>query len=428
MAIKSLKYRLYPNKEQQEKLVWILDQERNLYNAALGERKSAYDAPHVVPLSKDGPISRLACHFSRDLCIPILFVEDVERGKVTKYSQSREFTKIKHSSRPEYQEIGDHVSRNVLDRVDLAYKAFYRRADEVKKGKRHADEVGYPKFKGKHYYHSFTYPDCSNWKVIPGLGKNGKLSLSKIGDIKIRLHRPIEGTMKQCTIKRENTHWYAIIVCDVEVQALPPSQESIGIDLGIVKFAACSNGTFLENPRYYRKAEQRLQRLQQELSRQKKGSKRRGKTVAHIARAHRKIRNQRRDFHHKESRKLVDQYQEIFFEDLAVKNMVRRPKPKQDYEGKYLPNGAASKAGLNKSITDAGWSQFVGLTKEKAEWADRSVVFVHPAYTSQTCSHCGHCEEANRKSQESFICCKCGYSENADTNAARNIFQQGQRI
>jgi putative transposase len=199
----------------------------------------------------------------------------------------------------------------------------------------------------------------------------------------------------------------------------------VGIDPGVTHFAALSDGTFIESPRYYRKAEKKLEKLQQTLSRKKRGSHRRKKAVRVVAQAHRKIRNQRRDFVHKASRKLVNTYQVIVFEDVQTSNLVKRPKHKQDENGTYLPNGASTKAGLNKSIADAGWYSFTEMTKVKAEWAGRTVLFVNPYKTSQICSGCG--TEVKKDLSERWHSCPCGVELDRDTNAAKNILAVGHK-
>src|SRR2546429_370742 len=385
MSMKSFKYRMYPNKEATAKLEWILERCRELYNAALTERKETY---------------RMA-------------------GKsINFFDQDKQMTEIKDKIRPEYKEIGSHVLRNVLMRVDRAYQAFFRR---VKNG----EKPGFPRFKGKNWYDSFTYPDISGWKFAPGEKKHAKLHLSKLGSINVKMHRPIEGKIKTCTIKREGDHWYVTFVCEIEADKLPVSYEDVGIDLGITHFAACSDGTFIDNPRHYRRAEKKLKKLQEALSRKKRGSHRRKKAVQRLARAHRKVRNQRRDFHHKESRKLVNKYQVIVFEDLAPANLSKRPKPKQDEDGKYLPNGAAAKGGLNKSILDTGWNTFTEMVKSKAANAGRTVLFVNPSYTSQACSGCGQIRK--KELSERWHSCECGCELDRDTNAAINILRLGQK-
>jgi putative transposase len=385
MPMKSFKYRIYPNKANAEELQWTLDRCRELYNAALAERKEAY---------------RMA-------------------GKqISYFDQKRDLVEIKSEIRPEYKEIGSQVLQDVILRVEKAYKAFFRR---VKNG----EKPGFPRFQGRNRYNSFTYPGIAGWKFVPGEKKHAKLILSKIGTINVKMHRPIEGKTKACTIKREGEHWYVSFMCEVKAEILPVSYEDAGIDLGITHFAACSDGSMIDNPRHYRKAEKRLKKLQQSLSRKKKGSHRRKKAVKAVANAHRKIRNQRKDFLHKESRKLVNRYQVIVFEDLKPANLSKAPKPKQDENGKYLPNGAAAKSGLNKSINDAGWSSFTEMVKAKAECAGRTVIFVNPSYTSQVCSGCGTI--AKKDLSERWHSCSCGCELDRDTNAAINILRLGQK-
>jgi len=198
----------------------------------------------------------------------------------------------------------------------------------------------------------------------------------------------------------------------------------VGIDLGVTHFAALSNGAFIDHPRPFRKAEKQLVKAQQALSRKKRGSHRRQKAAQHVATCQRKIANQRRDFQHKASRKLVNQYQIIVFEDLLTKNLTKRPKPKQDEEtGAYLPNGASAKAGLNKSILDAGWRTFTEMVSVKAAWAGRTVILVDPFKTSQVCSQC-HKEGPHKDLDERIhSCVHCGAVLDRDTNAAINILR-----
>jgi putative transposase len=375
MSIKAYKYRIYANKATTEKMQWVLDRCRELYNAGLQERRDAYERC-------------VKCH-------PNYFDEEQRKQlarehAISVYAQKRDLVEIKEM-RPEYQEIASHVLQDVLFRLEDTFKDFFRR---VKNG----ETPGYPRFQGRNRYDSFTYPDGAGWKLdtmMRPADKKGmtsvNLRLTKIGTVKLHLHRDMAGTIKTLTIKREGDDFYACFTCEIgKPEVLPNSYEDVGIDLGVTHFGALSNGDFIENPRYFRKAEKKLKKLQEASSRKKRGSHRRKKAVQAVAKAHRKIRNQRADFLHKQSRRLVNRYQIIAFEDLQTTNLVRRPKPKQDEEtGQYLPNGAAAKAGLNKSISDAGWSQFVQLCIYKAAWAGRTLVQVDPKYTSQICSGCG---------------------------------------
>src|SRR5947209_8674505 len=166
--------------------------------------------------------------------------------------------------------------------------------------------------------------------------------------------------MKTCTIKREGKHWSVVFTCEGEQELVShASWEAVGIDVGLLHFGTLSDGSTIENPRHLRRSEHKLRKLQAALSRKKRGSKRRRKAAQVVGKHHRHIRNQRKDFHHKEARKLVNGYQIMVFEKLQLANMRKRPKPKQDeMTGEYLPNGARSKAGLNKSLQDAGWGMF----------------------------------------------------------------------
>ncbi|GHO76938.1 transposase [Ktedonobacter sp. SOSP1-85] len=391
---KTYKYRLAPNKTVENKLHWVLARCRELYNAGLSERKDAY---------------RMA-------------------GKsITYYDQQNVLPEIKAKIREEYQDIAAHVLQDVLKRLDKAFQRFF---DRCAKGQK----PGYPRFQGRNRYNSFTYPDGAGWKLdqqtrLPD--KKGmvrvNLKLTKIGTVKLHLHRDMIGKVKTLTIKREGEHWYACFSCEVDKpEALPTSYEDVGIDLGVTHFAALSNGEFLENPRHYRRAENKLKKLQESLSRKKRGSHRRAKAVKRVAKAHRKVRNQRADFAHKASRKLVNRYQVIVLEDLTMANLVKQPKPKQDEEtGQYLPNGAAAKAGLNKSITDAGWSQFVGMCTYKAAWAGRTLVQVDPKYTSQICPNCGNVRK--KTLEERWHSCTCGCELDRDTASAKVILGIGRK-
>jgi len=212
------------------------------------------------------------------------------------------------------------------------------------------------------------------------LTHDNRVCLSKIGAIKVKLHRTIKGTIKTCTIKREGDHWYVVFACEVERMPLPENHEAVGIDLGLLHFATLSTGETIENPRYYRKA----------------------------------------------SKQLVNRYGTIVFEELQPANMSKRPKPKQDENGKYLPNGAAAKGGLNKSIVDAGWAMFQQFCLYKAANAGREVLFVTPNYTSQFCSGCGQVKKKDLS--ERWHSCECGCSLDRDHNAALNILRLGRSL
>jgi putative transposase len=365
MLRKAFKYRLSPTKKQEKLLFWILTRCRELYNGALSERKDAYQYAH--------------------------------KGII----------------REEYQDIHSQVLQDVLKRLDKAFQAFFRRVQN-------GETPGYPRFQGRNRYNSFTYPQGGF-----SLTHDSRVDLSKIGSIKLNLHRPLEGKIKTCTIKYEAGQWYCVFSCEVEAPLpLPVVDKEFGIDLGVTHFAALSEGTFIESPRYFRKAEKVLARRQQVKDRRKRGLHRRERARKLVAKAHRKIANQRRDFHQKQAKKLIQQHQTIVFEELQVSTLTKRAKPKQDENGKYLPNGASAKSGLTKSILDAGWSQFQHLVMSKAEYAGRMVLKVDPKYTSQVCSQCGVVKK--KSLEERWHSCECGCELDRDTNAAINILRVGR--
>jgi len=397
---KAFKYRISPTKKQEQKLFWVLSRCRELYNAALTERRDAYNF-HVRqhPNYYDEPTRK---QLTKELTVGY-------------YEQKGMLPEIKSELREEYQDIYSQVLQDVLLRLERAFAAFFRRCKE------HAEEPGFPRFQGQNRYDSFTYPQTSGFSLT----HDNRVTLSKIGSIKVKMHRSLEGKMKTCTIKHEAGHWYVIFSCEVaEIEPLPVGNSEIGIDLGVTHFAALSDGTFIDNPRHLRHGQATLKRRQQALAKKKRGSHRRKKAVKLVAKAHRKIANQRRDFHHKHSTQLVQQHQTIVFEELQIINLTKHAKPKQDENGTYLPNGAAAKSGLTKSILDAGWGQFQHMCVNKAACAGRVVLFVNPRYTSQVCSTCG---TVRKKSlEERWHSCECGCELDRDTNAAVNILRLGR--
>jgi putative transposase len=385
-VMKAFKYRLYPTRKQADVLQFTLDRNRELYNAALEERREAYR-----------------------MC----------RVSISYNDQSAQLPEIKEI-RPEYNEIYSQILQDTLKRVDKAFKAFFRR---VKKG----EKAGYPRFQGYNRYDSFTYPQVEKLKGTPTVRiENGRVVLPKIGHVKVKQHRPMEGKVKTCTVKREGDCWYIVFACEIEAQKkLPYTDLPIGIDMGLKHFMTDSNGDVVDNPRFFRKSHGRLKKKQQRLAKKKRGSNRRKRAVRLVAKAHKKIRNQRRDFHHKQARVLVDTFETIVFEDLSMHHMVKRPKAKQDENGKYLHNGASAKSGLNKSILDAGWGSFIELVKHKAEWAGVTVMQVDPKKTSQMCSACGKEGEHKDLSVRTHVCAHCGVVLDRDHNAAINILDRG---
>ena len=363
---KSFQFRIYPTKNQEVKLISTLNTCRYLYNDALAERK---DQAKFNKLVSDWQL--------------------FPWGKpewINYYDQANTLSK----SKTDFQKQAyAHTLQNVLKRVERSFNNFFRGA-------------GYPRFQGRNRYDSFTYPDA--YGIGYKITDDGKLKLSKIGEIKIKQHRNIEGQVKTCTIKRDADQWYASfsVIVDPE-QPLTSNGLSIGIDVGLKSLVTLSNGEQIEPPKYLRKSEEKLVKAQQELSRKKRGSSNRNKQRIEVARIHRTIRNQRKDFTHKLSSHLVKTYDTIVFEKLQIKNMVKNHH-------------------LAKSISDAGWGQLIEYTKFKAEYAGRVVFLVNPRNTSKECSMCGHIQKMPL-SQRTYNCPECGNHMDRDHNAAINILQ-----
>ncbi len=264
-------------------------------------------------------------------------------------------------------------------------------------------KAGLPRFKKYGTYKSITYPQ-SGFKL-----EGPRLLLSKIGAIRIRQHRIINGQIKTLTVKRTASgKWFACFSCVINEQPKEKPFKDVGIDVGLNSYAVFSDGNRIENPRFYRKSEKRLAQLQKSLSRKKKGSRNWAKGKFSLARLHEKIGNRRTDFLHKDSRKIADTYETIYFEDLNIRNMVRNHC-------------------LSKSISDAGWGRFIGMIAYKAESAGGRLIPVDPRGTTQMCSRCGEKVEKSL-SDRIHECPYCGLVMNRDENAALNILARGREI
>lgn len=360
--MKTYKYRLYPTKAQKQKLDENLNLCRVLYNTALSQRKTAYRQ---------------------------------QRISLNYYDQASELKEVKECL-PEYKYIHSQVLQDVLKRVDKAFQNFFRR---VKLG----EKPGYPRFKGYGWYDSFTYPQ-SGFSLSDNSKGSQRLKLSKFGSIKIKLHRAIKGKIKTCSIKRELDNWYVCFSCEVQPEPLLKTQKSVGIDVGIEKYATLSDGTLIENPRFFRESEAKLKREQRKLSRKQKGSNSRKKQKIKLAKIHRKIKNQRKDFLQKLSTWLIRNYDTIALENLQISNMLKNHN-------------------LAKSISDASWSMFAEYLSYKAESAGRKVIFVNPRNTSQICSNCGVIVKKTLATRTHR--CSCGLILDRDVNAAINILRLG---
>lgn len=357
--IKAFKYRIYPTKKQERLLNDTLRLCCELYNAGLQERRDAYRVAGISIGYQD---------------------------------QQNQLPEIK-AERKDLASIHSQVLQDVLKRLDKAMQAFFRR---VKSGQ----TPGFPRFRSRARYDSFTYPQGGH-KI-----ENNKLVLSKIGHIKIKYHRPIEGKIKTCTIRRSSTgKWFACFSCKVEQAPLSTNTEATGIDAGLTALLTLSDGTKVEPPKFFRREEKALAKEQRKLAKLPKGSKERRKQRRVVARVHERISNKRTNFAHQTSHWLVLTYGIIIFENLHITNMVKNHH-------------------LAKSITDAAWSQIIMFTSYKAECAGGKVILIDPRNTSQNCSRC-YKKVEKTLSVRVHNCPHCGLVIDRDWNAALNILGLG---
>ena len=354
-SVKAYKYKLKTNAKFVAGCSATLNICRELYNAALQERRDAYQ------------INRLSINY---------------------HAQAVQLPQIKQV-REDVGEVHSQVLQDTLRRVDKTFGAFFRRCQN-------GDSCGYPRFKPASRYDSFTYPQ-SGFRL-----EGDKLHLSKIGSCRVRLSHPIEGKIKTCMIKREPDGWYVVFTVEEnQSRFFPKTARAVGIDVGIENFATLSTGEVVENPEFLRESERELKAAQRKVSRRKKGSKRRSKAVKLLQKKHQKIRLKRADFHHKTALKIVRKFDAMAVEDLNIKGMVKNHH-------------------LAKSISDAGWSQFLLILTSKAESAGRVIIKVNPAYTSQDCSQCGHRVRKTLATRE-HRCINCGFVAHRDHNSALAI-------
>ena len=360
---KALKYRIYLTKGQRRILASQLEECRWVYNQTLAARRDA----HAV-------------------------------GSPIGWYDTKRMLPGWKTERPALKLVHSMILQNVTERVELAFQAFFRR---VKQG---AADVGYPRFKSFGRYDSMTFPQYGN-----GVKQEGdKLILSKVGAVHLVLHRPLEGTPKTVTLTRSRTgKWFACLSCETEAHPLPPTSSVVGVDVGLASFATFSNGEQFANPRFYRRDEADLKRVQRkkDVAKNTQNWPENTKQKGILARIHERIANRRADFAHKQSRALVNIHQVIVFEDLAPLEMGRS-------------------RGMRKSIMDVAWTQFISLTIGKAAEAGRTVILVNPRNTSKMCSSCGELV-AKDLSERTHACPYCGLVLDRDVNAAINILHRG---
>jgi len=304
-----------PNKQVVTKLENHLVTCCQLYNAALQERRDAYKLNHI---------------------------------SLNYFDQANQLSDIKEI-RDDLNNVHSQVLQDVLKRIDKTFKAFFARIKRKEK-------AGFPRFKSVKKFDSFCFPQ-SGFKLV-----GDKLTLSKIGSVRLRLSRPIEGKTKTCTIKREVSGWFVVFTVENEIKPLPKTKRSVGLDVGIESFVTLSDGTQIENFKYYESTQKHLRKAQRKVSRRKKGSNSRRKAVVILRKIHEKIYSQRNDFQHKVSTHLINQYDLIAIEKLSILGM--------------------SRGILSKQVNDVSWSSLFQKLKYKAENADKTLIEVNPAYTS----------------------------------------------
>jgi putative transposase len=360
MAIRTYKFRLYPSASQEKNLFHVLSACQNLYNMALEARKIAWQIEKRSAPLKD--LYELAKHYRETF--------------------------------PYAQQMFSQTAQSVIEQVDAAFQAFFRR---VKAGQK----PGYPRFKGRNRFNSIEFKQFGSGIRIDGK----RLKVFGVGRVSVRWHREMEGVPKIARIKHVAGQWYVCIVCDVpDKPPLPKTGRAIGLDLGISALITTSEGEKVDHPNFYRTSQKKLRVLQRSLARAKPGSRNRKKVLRQVQRQQQHVANQRRDFAHKLSYTLVQHYDLIAVENLRIANMVRNRH-------------------LSKSILDAGWGVFRELLTSKAASAGREVVLVDPAYTSRTCSNCDAIFEHFDLSTR-WVECGCGLLLDRDHNAAINILRR----
>lgn len=361
---KAFKYRLYPNKQQRAAIETMLETHRRLYNRALAERKDAWEA---------------------------------EKRSVF-YQEQSAHLKTDRTTNPYLQTTNFSSCQATLRRVPRAFENFFRRLKEGEK------DPGYPRFKGRTRFDTVEFPSYGDGCKL----KDGRLYIQHIGLLKVKWHRDLQGKIKTISLKHEADGWYVVFSCELPDVAVPPSAlPAIGIDMGLKSFLMTSQGEEVKPPRFYRKAQKALRRVQRKVTRRKKGSNRRRKAVRLLKKQHQYIANQRRNFHHQTAHWLVSRYGLIAHEDLNVAGI--------------------AKTRLAKSTYDVGWSGFLTILQSKAAEAGVQVIAVPPHNTTQMCSACRCVPEIKKTLADRLHCCpSCGYTADRDVNAAQNILWLGR--
>jgi putative transposase len=303
-----------------------------------------------------------------------------------------------------------HPLQQALKDLDKAYKNFF------------AKRAHFPRFKCRGSGDVFRYPDAKQIKLDQA---NNRLFLPKLGWVRYRNSRVVLGELRNVTVSHVGGKWFASIQTQREVaQPLSTATSSIGIDVGIARFATFSDTTHIEPLNSFKKHQRRLARYQRRMSRKVKFSQNWKKAKARVQRVHTQIANARKDFLHKATTTISQTHALVCIEDLQIKNMSKSSRGNEEQHGKMV----SQKSGLNRSMLDQGWGEFRRQLEYKMIWSGGTLLAVPAHDTSRTCPCCGHVSEDNRRTQALFLCVECGYENHADVVGAINILERGFRL
>jgi putative transposase len=370
---RAYKFRAYPTRRQEQHARALLEAHRQLYNAALEERREAWR--HAVTIRY--------------------------------YDQSAQLTEIRQADPAGQGRWSCTSQQQTLRRLDHAFQGFFQR---VRAGRK----PGHPRFKAAARWDSVDFVDGDGARWRGPQGKWAAARFQGVGQVKVSADRAVLGRVKMLRLKHEGRRWYVIIVAEQQPDPLPATGRQVGLDVGVARFATASDGQVIGNPRFLAASAGELAAAQRAVAGCRPGSGNRRRAKRKLAKLHRKVANRRRDFHHQTARRLVDSCDMIAVEALNVVGMTRSASGTVQEPGRNV----AAKTGLNRSILDAGWGQFLVILLAKAEGAGRRVITVDPWHTSITCHRCG--TRCTRPRQDTVVCPTHGGMD-ADLNAAHNI-------
>lgn len=377
-------FEIYPTEEQEIAMNNILLQCCNLHNLLRQERVDELN--EYMSHKKNNPNEKF-------------------KFKINRNSQEKLITKLKNQEENNpYKNIHTHILQGVSKRLSDGFDRFYRKDKSGKK-------FGLPRIKKE--CTSFSFKDAGNNNGVKII-RNTKIKIHGVGEMNINVYRKPKGKLKTIAIKKQIDKWYAVLVTEIERKNivnnyLPKTGKSVGIDLGVKVFATFSDGNSIQNPKPLKKASLNIKSVQRQLETKNKDSNRYKKAKNKLAKLHLKVANVRKDFLHKESRKIVNNYDQIAIEDLNIKKMIQSK----------LPN-------MSKNISDVSWGRFIFYLTYKAANAGRELKVINPAFTTQDCSSCGN--RVVKTLSERFLICPCGYEADRDLNAAKNILNKAKFV